>query len=135
MNPLHEAYIRTDYIIHIDSSTDYILNIGIQNNKWNQFLIENNFSFYFFITAWNPFSESKSETENNNANLLLKSRLLDLSLILYDGVGRSKDSDWYENSFCAVGGEINLAHQLGREFNQNAIVYGSGTINPTLLFL
>ena len=135
MNPLQEAYIRTDYIIHIDSSTDYILNIGIQNLTWNQFLIDSNFSFYFFITAWNPFSESKSETENNKANLLLRTKLLDLSLILYDGVGKSWDSNWYENSFCVLGGDINLANELGREFNQNAIVYGSSTMNPTLLFL
>ena len=135
MNPLQEAYIRTDYIIHIDSSTDYILNIGFQNLTWNQFLIDNNFSFYFFITAWNPFSESKSYEENKNANLLLKSRLLDLSLQLYNGVGRSWDSDWYENSYCAIGGDKNLANELGKEFNQNAIVYGSNTMNPTLLFL
>jgi hypothetical protein len=54
---------------------------------------------------------------------------------LYDGVGKSWDSNWYENSFCAIGGDKNLAHQLGREFNQNAIVYGSITENPTLLFL
>lgn len=135
MNTLHEAYTRTDYTIHIDSSTDYTLNIGVYNFKWNQFLLENNFSFYFFITAWNPFSESRPEVENNNANLLLKSRLLDISLKLYDGIGKSWDSNWYENSFCAIGGDINLAHQLGREFNQNAIVYGSDTKNPTLLFL
>ena len=135
MKTLHETYIRTDYTIHIDSSPDYILNIGIPNFKWNQFLLESNFSFYFFITAWNPFSEPISEAENNNANLLLKARLEDLTLKLYDGVGKSWDSNWYENSFCAIGGDKNLAHQLGREFNQNAIVYGSITENPTLLFL
>jgi hypothetical protein len=53
---------------------------------------------------------------------------------VYDGVGYSADRKWHEDSFSALGGNRDLAYGLGKEFRQNAIVIGSDTELPSLLF-
>jgi hypothetical protein len=134
MQSLIEAYKRTDYSALIENKT-YILKIDEPNLDWIYFLKEKDQSFYFYITAWNPYSNLVSQDENRRANLELKSKLESLRLLVFDGVGKSWDSDWYEDSFCTIGGNKDLAIQLGKDYRQNAIVYGSLTENPTLLFL
>ncbi len=134
MQPLIKAYKRTDYSVILDNK-HYILNIDEPNPDWISLLKEIDQSFYFYITAWNPHSNLVSHEENRRANLELKSKLESLRLLIFDGVGKSQDSDWYEDSFCALGGNKDLAIQLGRDYRQNAIVYGSLTENPTLFLL
>lgn len=129
-----EAYKRTDYSVFADNKT-YVLKINESNIDWNSFLIEKAYSFYFYITAWNPYSNLLTHEENTKANLELKTTLESLRLLVFDGVGKSQDSVWYEDSFCALGGNKDLAIQLGKDYRQNAIVYGSLTENPTLFLL
>lgn len=134
MQPFVEAYKRTDYSVIVNNKS-FILKIDEPNPDWISFLKEKDQSFYFYITAWNPYSILVSQDENKRANLELESKLESLRLLVFDGIGRSRDSDWYEDSFCALGGNIDLAIQLGRDYRQNAIVYGSLTENPTLFLL
>lgn len=131
---LHEAYQNTDYTIEIDESI-ISLRIGNKNEEWSRFLIDNNFDFYFYITAHNPYSELKSDEENGHANQKLKEKILELELQFLNGVGKSVDSDWEEKSFCVLGGNLEIAVQLGTTFKQNAIVCGSRTEAPRLVYM
>ena len=133
MDSLEEAYRNTNYTVNVES-IKITINIGRDNPEWSQFLKLKNQTFYFYITAWNPFSEVTSPEKNEEANKILKERLLSLGLLVYDGVGYSADRKWHEDSFSALGGNRELAYGLGKEFRQNAIVIGSDTELPSLLF-
>jgi len=124
MDSLEEAYRTTNYTVNVESKK-FTINIGLENPEWLQFLKFQNQTFYFYITAWNPFSEVTSSEKNEEANKKLKERLLSLDLLVYDGVGYSLDMNWHEDSFCALGGNREIAYQLGKEFKQNAIVIGN----------
>jgi hypothetical protein len=133
MNSLEEAYRNTNYTVNIESKI-ITINIGRDNPEWTQFLKLKNQTFYFYITAWNPFSEITSPEKNEEANKKLKERLISLGLLVYDGVGYSADMKWHEDSFSALGGNRDLAYQLGKEFRQNAIVIGNIGELPELLY-
>ena len=131
---LQEAYQNTNYTIETNGRI-ISLRIGIENPEWFRFLKDNNFDFYFYITAYNPFSELKSEEENEHANQKLQKKILELELQFLKGVGVSGESDWAEKSFCVLGGNLEIAIQLGTLFRQNAIVCGSRSETPRLVYM
>lgn len=131
---LSESYKNTDYNFHLNSR-ELTIRIGEENQTWSKYLEEKNFDFYFYITAYNPYSELKSLEENEAANQRLMEKLTELGLVFFLGVGKSQDSDWEEKSFCVVGGDLDIAGKLGNEFKQNAIVCGTKTKLPWLVFL
>ena len=133
MDSLEEAYRNTNYTVNVESKK-FTINIDCETLEWSEFLKLKKQTFYFYITAWNPFSEVTSPKKNEEANIKLKERLLSLDLLVYDGVGYSLDMKWHEDSFCALGGNRELAYGLGKEFKQNAIVIGSIGEVPELLY-
>lgn len=131
---LKDSYINTDYIVFIPNRK-ITLNIGIFNQDWEYFLHEIQKDFYFYITAYNPYSKLKTEKENEDANKSLIQRVKSIGLQYYDGIGISKDGNWSENSICVVGGDERIAIDLGNTFKQNAIVWGHKFMTPELVVL
>ncbi len=133
MKPTEEEYKNTNYIVYTETE-NFTLRIGQINKEWDELLIQKSISFYFYITAWNPYSRLLTKEENQKANNHLTEKLKELNLSYYSGVGTSLNSDWSEDSFCVLGGNKEIAYQLGKVFQQNAIVIGETGMTPELLY-
>tara|TARA_B100000029_G_C17601436_1_gene965879 strand:- start:2561 stop:2950 length:390 start_codon:yes stop_codon:yes gene_type:complete len=75
------------------------------------------------ITAWNPEGKHKEKKENEKANRVLESKLMELNLNYYKsncGVGKHK-----EESFTVENIEKNVIIALGKLFNQKAVLYST----------
>lgn len=89
-----------------------------------------------FITAWNPFSEQKSQSENDQSNALLRADLEALGAEILPGFGAWPDDPTKgEDSFFAVGISQKDAELLGRKYKQNAILFAAEDATPRLLLL
>jgi hypothetical protein len=133
MKPMEEEYKNTNYIVYTETES-FTLRIGQVNKEWDELLTQKSISFYFYITAWNPYSRLLTKEENQKANNHLTEKLKELNLSYYSGVGTSLNSDWSEDSFCVLGGNKEIAYQLGKVFQQNAIVIGETGMTPELLY-
>ena len=77
------------------------------------------------MTAWNPRSEPRSLDENRRANELLRRELRSGGHSFYGGHGKPDGSGWEpEESMLAIGVSREEALRLGRQFDQNAVVWG-----------
>ena len=75
----------------------------------------------FVITAWNPYSESRTDVENAAANELLRKRLVREGATIHPAIGSDPKSDWSEESFAVEGLGRKKARAIGKEFEQHAI--------------
>ena len=128
---LYKAYLDTSYIVYTPQ-TEYTLKIGTMNQEWQEFLQGKSCHFYFFITAWNPYSIIQLDTDNEKSNLKLIYTIKELQIEFFEGIGISSDQNWMEKSICVLGGDLSLAYKLGNEFRQNAFVCGSFNQPPSL---
>ena len=76
---------------------------------------------YFLITAWNPFSQKLTVTENLKRNELLLEDLRTLGAESMRAIGRSPDWEWFEESFAAKKISLELVVDLAKKYEQNAI--------------
>jgi Protein of unknown function (DUF3293) len=77
------------------------------------------------ITAANPYSQILAELENQQRHHQLRSHLAELQLSWLEALGRDQTGIWTpEQSFCILGIGRLEAIAIGRQFEQNAIVYG-----------
>ncbi len=89
-----------------------------------------------FITGWNPFSEDCCDQENAAANAALEGVLKTRGHPYFHGEGHGSDQIWApEASFLAIGLTRQAAIDLGRRYDQNAIVFASEDAVPHLLLL
>jgi transcriptional regulator with XRE-family HTH domain len=73
------------------------------------------------ITAFNPRSRLLRRSENEERNRLLRADLDRAGLRYVEGVGRSPDSSWSEDSFAVIDADAGDILDLARRFQQNAI--------------
>ena len=89
-----------------------------------------------FITAWNPFSEERTISENAAANAAMEANLQACGLLYFHGEGQGTDQQWAaEASFLVLGITRQAAIDLGRRYDQNAIVHAGDDAVPRLLLL
>ena len=119
---LIEAYMNTEYRVLKPS---IIIKIGQNNPLMNELLMDNNVYDYAFITAENPFSRSVSKGENEGSMQKLAQELEKRQLIYLPGIGIHPSGDWPgENSFLVLDLHPDDAIEIGKAFQQNAIVVG-----------
>ena len=75
----------------------------------------------WILTAWNPWSQETSPSENARRNHALEAALHALPVTFWPAVGRSRTGEWWEASFAVVGLTAATAQALGQRFEQNAI--------------
>ena len=89
-----------------------------------------------FITAFNPFSQELSTQENKDRNHKLEELIQSLDFDYIHGEGKCGDGDWDgEKSFLIFGISEEQASEIGKEFEQNAIVWCDKDTIPQLLLL
>jgi len=95
-----------------------------------------NVSSSAFITAYNPFSEVVSTSENLRLQGLLAIELKSMNLQCLEGVGQHPSNQWAgEPSFLVLGIELDAAKRLGTQFKQNAILWCGSDAVPQLVLL
>lgn len=130
---LDAVYRETLYITDLPQ---FFIRIDEFNESLNQFLIDNNFTNWVFITASNPNSQLLNTFENEKRNYLLEKELRSKKMKYLRGRGMPESSDWdAEESFLVFNIEKNKAKQIAFEYDQNAIIYGEINSKPELIWL
>jgi hypothetical protein len=131
MDNLLKAYSETDFKVYDPSIT---IKIGIMNPDLDKLLKQYDVREWAYITAWNPYSVPTSIKTNEEKNLQLKIELS--NYIILEGEGVGTDPSWMpEKSFLVLGISKEQAIDLGRKYQQNAIVLGDLNSTPTLLWI
>ncbi len=125
------AYTNTKFHIFIPEIS---IEIGKRNEELDALIKKDGQVEWAYITAYNPFSDVLSDKENLQRHAELISKISDYKF--YEGEGVGEDPTWKpERSILIVGITKNEAISLGREFEQNAIVYGKINEVPELIIL
>jgi Protein of unknown function (DUF3293) len=81
---------------------------------------------YSIITAHNPYSQKLSKEENEQRHEQLEKILQERGLEHHFSTGESPDGSWREEGFIIFDISLEGALNIGRHFEQHAIVYGQG---------
>jgi hypothetical protein len=131
---LLKSYNSADY--HVDASPSFILKIGIHSAELKSIYKTSDKHTAAFITAFNPYSQELSNQENKDRNHKLEKLILSLHFDYIHGEGKCGDGDWDgEKSFLILGISEEQASEIGKEFEQNAIVWCDKDAIPQLLLL
>jgi hypothetical protein len=129
---LIKAYVATDFQVNTDPT--FILKIGRYSGELSELYKQHNCKVSAYITAWNPLGKIVSNSENKRLNNALKSSISE-KYKLIEGIGRDPDGKWPgEESFLVLGINREDAMKLGKQFEQNAIVFNEDQV-PELIML
>ena len=127
------AYQETDY--RVLGRPPFTLRIGEASEPLAKLLRQHETNCAAFITACNPFSRKLDEATNAARQAKLAQELAQRGLGFVTGEGKHPCDDWAEPSFLAMGLSLEEAKELGRRYDQNAVVWcGSDTV-PKLVLL
>lgn len=131
---LLKSYKSADY--HVGASPSFILKIGMHSAELEGIYKTSYKHTAAFITAFNPYSQELSTQENKDRNHKLEELIQSLHFDYIHGEGRCGDGDWGgEESFLIFGISEEQASEIGKEFEQNAIVWCDKDAIPKLLLL
>jgi len=130
---LRDAYLATIYEVkHLGLQ----LQIGEENRDLEEFLIDNNVFSWAFISAWNPFSQLLPPSENEKRHTDLIDFSKNKQWVFAEGFGVPPNKGWTaEKSLFILDISKIEAIDLGKQFDQNAIVVGRLGKGPELIFL
>jgi Protein of unknown function (DUF3293) len=132
---LIEAYKRTQYRAFTDSG-EIMLRIGEPSRAAAQLVEAAGASGGVFITAENPLSQTLAADENLARQTHLREDLVGLGAVVIEGAGQGDDPSWpAEASYAAIGISRVQACELGRKYQQNAIVWFDASGMPELILL
>lgn len=131
---LISAYEITNF--HVKAEPAFTLNVGKVSKELKALFKQNHVTSAAFITAWNPYSRSLSDEENQTRNDQLKNELNIRSLKFIDGFGQDPLGQWSgEDSFLVFGIDLEASKKLGIQFEQNAIIWSDTDAVPKLILL
>jgi hypothetical protein len=131
---LLDAYGAAEY--HVDAVPPFILKIGIFSNKLMRLYESTNSNSAAFITAYNPYSNELLPDVNEVRNQALEILISSMRYPFVRGAGKCADDDGIgEVSLLILGMDIDVAGDIGKQFEQNAIVWCAGDAIPQLILL
>ena len=130
------AYLATDYWALSAPGGPFVIRVGQFSERLASHFRSQEVASALFITAYNPFSIPTPAGENELGQARLRSRLGNLTPVVWIGEGRGRIGDWPpEPSFLALGIDYDTACAFGREFGQNAIIFTGADVVPSLVML
>ena len=133
-NELREAYRSTHF--NVLEPKQFTLRIDVFSHELAVLYREHDVSTAAFLTAWNPYSETTAQPENERAQKHLLVSLGEIGATVLAGIGEDASGQWPgEPSALALGISRDQAVLLGNEFKQNAIVWAGDNCIPELVFL
>lgn len=89
-----------------------------------------------FVTAYNPYSQQLTDEQNEQRQQLLLAAITRRGLYYFKGEGKHPSNQWPgEPSYLVFGLNKEAAKKLGRQFEQNAIVWVGRDSMPQLILL
>lgn len=129
------AYRATEYRAQTEIG-ELVLTMGVPSQQLRDLMVRHHALGAVFITAENPWSQPTSAADNEARQALLQGQLHSAAGVVYEGWGQAADREWpAEASFLALGIDRDQARELGREHQQNAIVWIGVSGTPELLLL
>ena len=129
-----EAYQATDF--QVNAEHPFTLNIGILSQHLEELYKSTHVNSATFITAYNPFSQPLSDDENRLRNAKLVDEIKQRSLKFITGIGQDPERKWIgEISILVLGLGLEAAKALGKQYEQNAIVWCDADAVPQLIML
>ena len=124
LTALDVAYQKTLYQIFSEGGAIRI-RINVVSAELTQLLQASGQTTWAFITAFNPYSQRLERSENLRHNRLLAEAIEQRGLAFLNAEGRDPSGLWpVEESFFILGITQADAVALGKQFCQNAILYG-----------
>jgi hypothetical protein len=131
---LIDAYLATDY--RVGSRADsFILRIGEHSPALAALCERCGEQSAAFISACNPYSERQIAAVNAAAHARLCVELECRGMLFIEGAGVAPAGKWQEQSVLVLGVSLDTAKDLGRRFEQNAIVWIGPDAIPQLCLL
>ncbi len=129
------AYLATDYRLgHTDQ--DIVLKIGKRSERLAALFAASGVACGAFLTAYNPRGATQSDEANERSHSELAGLLRDQELRAVEGSGSEEGTEWpAEKSYFALGLQLDAAKQIGRHFDQDAIVWVGADAIPQLILL
>lgn len=132
---LLRAYRETDYRVG-EGPDVFTLRIDQRSDALARLYDSSGHRCALFITAYNPFSETRGLEDNLAANAQLRAELTKLTQYVIEGIGIHPAGTWSEEtSLLALGVSLATATTLGRKFGQNAVVWVGEDLIPRLILL
>jgi hypothetical protein len=129
------AYRATDYRLGHDEQS-IVLRIGQRCDLLAPLFASRSVDCGAFLTAYNPRGSQQADAENDRSHAQLAARLGQLGLEAIEGSGSEEGSNWpAERSYFALGLTLEAARQIGKEFDQDAIVWVGADAVPELILL
>ena len=129
-----QAYRETAYGITGDRPFD--LHIEVFSAELTALHAARRVTCSAFITACNPFSRVFDAQSNQSRHDQLRRALERRDLAFIEGAGEHPCNDWpEESSYLVLGISLKDASELGRQFEQNAIVWSDADALPQLILL
>lgn len=131
---LKAAYHATTYRIHFPHRT-VEFRVNEPCPAIDEYLESNGFKEWSFMTAYNPFSELLSETENEIRQQQLISNLCALGYAPIPGEGIGENGDWPpEHALFIPGMPLDAALEQARAFEQYGLIHAFHGEPPKLIF-
>jgi hypothetical protein len=128
------AYEKAQYVVF--ALPEIVLRIGEASAGLDELLEADGVRTAAYLTAANPRGEPASRADNDSAAAALHDALLAEGYLCYGGEGRDPEGRWTpEPSLLVLGISRARASELGRQFEQNAIVFVERGRAPELLML
>ena len=132
---LDRTYQDAIYEVYYGDRTIQLF-IDRPNSKLDLILKKHDVTSWALITAFNPYSQCLSATENKQRHQSLIKLVQSLNLTFFDALGKDKDGAWTpEQSIFIIGINLDRAIAIGRKFQQNAIVFGELEKRSQLVWL
>jgi hypothetical protein len=130
---LVQAFMETEYFVHADPA--FKMKIGQPCPELARLMAEHKAQCAAFITAWNPFSQALSLTENEQRQQALKAQIKTHGLSWIEGIGQHPSNQWPgEPSVLILTLNRASATELAAQYEQHAFVWADETAVPTLVF-
>ncbi|MCX7198778.1 MAG: DUF3293 domain-containing protein [Proteobacteria bacterium] len=129
------AYMATAYRLG-HTAQDIVLTIGQRSERLAMLFAASSVDCGAFLTAYNPRGTIQSDADNERGHAELAGLLRKQGHRAIEGSGSEEGTDWpSEKSWFALGQPLDQARDLGRRFDQDAIVWAGADAVPQLILL
>lgn len=131
---LIQAYLESNF--HVRTTKPFAIRIGAFSADLEAVHQMSQVSTSCFITPCNPESVQLSQTENNLRLSKFRTEELLHGLELIYGFGQHPSNSWEaEESYLVLGITLAVAKEIGKKYEQNAIVWIGSDAIPELILL
>ena len=128
-----DIYQNAKYVVLSSPSIEF--SIGQETIPLDQLLTKYQQSTACFITACNPWGKDLGKDMNHTKMAELEKDLIKAELPYLHSYGGNSEGTWKEESFLIIGIDKQVASQLGRQYEQNAIIWVVKEQVPELIWL